>query len=1348
MSDCPKSLHPGVWFRENYLKPSGMTVKDAAARIGVARQTFSAFINGRAGITTRLAVRLEIVFKVSARELWDRQAAFLPAVTKKKREAAPEVRRCVPLFLSIKADDLLPWADEVDARSRLAVLLRILVHSTGTMLQQVDFPGYDDSERPGWDGWVEADVGTPWIPEGMSGWEFGVNKDCQRKAESDFKKRTAQLTTEERSTITYVCVTPRRWPEKAKRQWAAEKRVLGQWRDVRVYDACDLEQWLEQSLPGQTWFAENVPSANKSADGVRTLERCWHQWADVSVPPLSTTFFKGAMPTAVDVLSAWLKQETVPQPLVMMAETEEEGLAFLACAFREPPLAEAANRVLVFDKGESFQRLSTGRDLFVAVTHSAEVEQATAAAVSTVRCIRIVSRQRWRGDQRIDIECDQLSTQAFADGLCAMGKTPDAVEQLERRTGGSLTVLRRLLAVNTPAVREPSWCRQSDDVLRVLLATAFLGFWKVKTQTETPDDEALLSFLTGFSEETVKDHWKTLCQLTDSSVWKAGNCRGVVSKYDVFFALSPKVTRYLWQRFQQVVQAVLPPALQDSEADNVLTGRYSAVVRRGVSETMVFLAADGKALFRDWSDFDGVSWTETWVRGRLMPITAERLETEGRNLAFYAETAPTVFLDLLEEAVRQPNSDVLALMRSEKRGWMTPCLWSGLLNALEVLAWEPVTFRRSVELLARLTAVEPRDCGWKVPSQSLGNIFRCWMPQTLVTAEGRLREIERLLEQFPSVGWPLLLRYIDADDCVGEFNSRPRWRRRSMDYGDVQAVSHEEIQAAADLLLSQPHYEVGQLTELVRHWRDFTVADQKRGLQLMERWHRTEGTDEAAEKVRGALRRYVLARSDTPGDIRSMAEVLCDRLASDDEILRNAWLFGGFWDIEGNMEASVADWPRRLERHQAQQTEIVGAVYERYGLTGLWQLAEKAEDSKEVGAAVARAAWPLERLAEFVVAAVPGKAVCCQVVTGWMKGEPRARVADVLRLVLQRVTAETFQALLLQAPFVSDIWQLLAVNDALAKAYWAAVKPQSPFPGEEAEAVQLLMTAGRPWAAFEAIQWAPERLDASLLVALLRTMADGEGKPHPTIHESQIRAAVKAAETGDTLTAEEKAQLEFLWVPVLGSRWDDDKDVRIPWLERYVQKHPVFFVRQAAETFFQDDGTMSNSGLDDKAAEQQRRRGRSLFRSLMHLPGSDETGALRQKVLLKWIRTARMEAHQLKVAEATDVCIGQWIARSSADDDGMWPAAFVCEALEDLQPSETLVKAVVSERRRMLGAHWLDENGTASRQEGERYCEWAERLGESYPFVAAKILKTLAEQLTRQADAEGARVILQRRVYR
>lgn len=1351
MPDQKKFVAPGIWFREQYLKPSGMTVTAAAERLGISRQTFSAFINGRRGITTRLAARLAVVFNVSAEELLDRQAAFQPTVSQKKREVAAEVRRCVPPFLSIKAEDLVHWADEMDARSRLAVLLRVLVHSTGTALREVDFPGYDEAERPGWDGWVEAGEGTPWIPEGMSGWEFGVNKDCRKKANSDFKKRTASIPRGERFLTTYVFVTPRRWSDEKKRQWAADKRALGQWRDVRAYDACDLEQWLEQSLPGQTWFAENVPSANKSADGVRTLERCWQQWADVTVPPLSENFFKGEITKAAGFLTAWLAKESVTQPLMVTAETEEEGLAFLACAFRQPSLAEAADRVLVFDKGESFQRLSTGCDLFVAVTHSAETEQATVASVSTVRCIRLVSRQRCRGDQRIDMECNKLSTRAFTDGLRAMGKTPDAIEQLERRTGGSLTVLRRLLAINTPAVCEPSWARQSDDVLRVMLAAAFLGSWKVKTPTDTLDDEALLSFLTGFAEETVEDHWKTLRQLTDSPVWEVGHCRGVVSTYDIFFALSPRVTRYLWRRFQLVVQAVLPPAVKSVDAADgaeVLTGRYSAVVRRGVSETMVFLAANGKPLFSDWQDFNGTPWTETWVRGRLMPVTAERLETEGRNLAFYAEIAPVVFLDLLEDAVCRSDSDVQALMRAEKQGWMMPCPWSGLLDALEVLAWEPVTFRRSVELLARLADIEPRDSGWEGPSQSLGNIFRCWMPQTLVTAEGRLREIERLLTHFPSVGWPLLLQYVDTDDLVGEFNAKPRWRRQSVDYGDTQDVSHEEIQAAVDLLLSRSRYEVEQLTALVRHLKDFTEADQKMVLQLIERWHRAEGTEGAAEKVRSALRQYVLGKSDIPDDIRSMVESLCNRLASADEILRNAWLFGGFWDVDGNTEASVADWPLRLRRHQQQQVVVVKTVYDRYGWTGLWQLAEKAEVPKEVGSAVAGAAWPTERLTDFVVEGVSGGENRGQVMTGWMGGEPRPRVAEVLRWVKLRVSAEDFQMLLLQAPFASAVWQLLVGDAVLAKAYWSVVKPQSPFPGEETEAVQSLMAAGRPWAAFEAIQWAPERIGRSLLAALLRVMAEDEGKPHPTIWERQIREAVKTVEAGETLTAEEKAKLEWLWLPVLGRRWMGDKDLRISWLERYVHQHPVFFVRTVEATFYRDDGTRLPSGADAEAEDRQRRRGRCLFRSLTQLPGSDETGDGQQKSLSKWLETVRTEALARKVSEAADRCIGEWVAHSPADEDGVWPAAFVCEALENLLPLKNLAEAVISARWQALGAHWADENGTASRQKAERYREGAECRAEAYPRVTAQILEPLAERFLEQADAEGARVISQRRVYR
>jgi len=49
--------HPGEVLKEFYL-PEGMGVSEAAKKLGVSRQTLSAIINGRAGISAEMAMRL------------------------------------------------------------------------------------------------------------------------------------------------------------------------------------------------------------------------------------------------------------------------------------------------------------------------------------------------------------------------------------------------------------------------------------------------------------------------------------------------------------------------------------------------------------------------------------------------------------------------------------------------------------------------------------------------------------------------------------------------------------------------------------------------------------------------------------------------------------------------------------------------------------------------------------------------------------------------------------------------------------------------------------------------------------------------------------------------------------------------------------------------------------------------------------------------------------------------------------------------------------------------------------------------------------------------------------------
>ncbi len=59
--------HPGAMLRELVFEPLGLTVTDAADRLGVSRVTLSRIINERAGISPQLAIRLEKAGVSSAR---------------------------------------------------------------------------------------------------------------------------------------------------------------------------------------------------------------------------------------------------------------------------------------------------------------------------------------------------------------------------------------------------------------------------------------------------------------------------------------------------------------------------------------------------------------------------------------------------------------------------------------------------------------------------------------------------------------------------------------------------------------------------------------------------------------------------------------------------------------------------------------------------------------------------------------------------------------------------------------------------------------------------------------------------------------------------------------------------------------------------------------------------------------------------------------------------------------------------------------------------------------------------------------------------------------------------------
>ncbi len=60
---------PGEVLRKLCLEPLGLSVTEAAKALGVSRKTLSSILNGRAGISPEMAVRLSIAFDTTA-ESW------------------------------------------------------------------------------------------------------------------------------------------------------------------------------------------------------------------------------------------------------------------------------------------------------------------------------------------------------------------------------------------------------------------------------------------------------------------------------------------------------------------------------------------------------------------------------------------------------------------------------------------------------------------------------------------------------------------------------------------------------------------------------------------------------------------------------------------------------------------------------------------------------------------------------------------------------------------------------------------------------------------------------------------------------------------------------------------------------------------------------------------------------------------------------------------------------------------------------------------------------------------------------------------------------------------------------
>lgn len=1352
--------HLGIHIRQNII-PQGMSVTKAAEHLGVGRPALSNLLNGKASLSPEMARRLEKAFSCSSKDLLAMQTNYSETQAADK-EAPSNIKAYVLTFLALKANDIELWASQnISARTRFPVFLRTLVNSTGLNLTKVDFPGNDDGERPGWDGFIISDEGTPWIPRGKSGWEFGVNSNVKGKADGDFEKSVKAISDTDRADMTFVFVTPRRWSGKAK--WTDAKKKEHLWKDVRAYDASDLEQWLEQSLAGQAWFANETHNVN---NGVRSLDKCWNDWADVSEPPLTGKLFTSAIQAAKRKILSRLSKCS-EGPTIVAADSKEEALAFvsqLLSQTAEPELAYFRDRVLVFDEPGALAKLAESTQTFIPVVHSREVEKELAPYAKKLNSIVIYPRNAFGIEPHIVLE--PASYETFNNSMEDMGKSRDDIQRLANESGRSLTVLRRRLA-QVPSVRTPEWASE-HDIKVSLIPFLLVGAWQYKNEADRCGIE-LLAGERSYSQ--LEREFQRLAQLNDSPVWMTDGYQGVVSKTDLLFAVGDALTEDDLTRFFDVARMVLAednPAL-DLEEDQRWaasmygkTREFSEVFREGLSETLVLLSLHGDALFKGRFSLNAEVEVSKLVSSLLpSPLTTRTLEANDRDLPTYAEATPDAFLSILEADLKSENPGVFGLLKPASIGPFSHPSRTGLLWALEGLCWNPITVLRAVMILAQLAQIEIDDNWANKPIKSLLAVFRSWMPQTSANLETRITLVKRILVKYPDIGWKLCIEQFDTRGRIGDYSHKPKWRTDGYGYGEplqdkIQVKTF--IDEMVGLALSREYYSINMLIDLLDRFDCLNEHDQEMIWSIIEKWAGAKATDAEKAQLREKIRVTVfsqraLKHSSISAVQEKLAKSAYDSLEPSDLLFKHSWLFKESWVEPSADEVDDVDnfdFEARNEKITRLRISALSKIVEEMGNEGLLAFSKSGNAAWDIGSLCAKFLMNRKELIGLLKLAFkqvlnergevrPLRSLISGAIFALSK-EPKSK--PILKEVAADSSDVDLVELLLLAPFRKSTWIMVdALSLDAQKKYWEKVEPSwiHECDEENNEGTERLMAANRPRAAFSCIQHHPEKLGVKILYRLLSSIAtEGNEKSDQYMLDSyHITEAFKHIDASHELSLEDKAGLEYAYMELLSSRLGGEKDNSIPNLERYIELHPELYVQAITWIAKRQDGRLEPNEV--QVSENLAKRGYHLLEAVKIIPGHNDLGELETERLRKWVTIVRESCEELNRSEVGDLCIGTLLSASAIGKDEIWPCEEVREILEDFQ-SEGIMRGMRTGvyNSREVTTRMPSDGGDQERNLAEKYREFGQKMLSSYPYVAAKLLFAIAESYEHDAKRYDA----------
>lgn len=1231
----------------------------------------------------------------------------------------------------VTRDDLLGWAD--GGAAELPYLVRRLIVETASRLVSCSFPGGTGVSSGGWDGVLEVQEPSRFIPQGESGWELSVQKNSQRKAQSDFDKR-AELPPNERAGVSYVQVICRPWTKAA--EFERENNLRQEFASVHALNVDDLEQWLEIAPVTSAWFLEQV---GKRVNGAQSIASYWGAWTDSTHFPIgSDLVLAGRDGQAIE-----LRQRLSSPGIVLLGgRSREELIVFAAAAMSGASAEDRFKDAVVVTSSEAASAIFAHHSAAVVVSEPSVISPDAVPAEATVLIVD-------GSNPNPDINLGPVDPQVASELLRPHSPTFRAAEEDGALARRSLVALRRRHAIH-PALHRPAWMSAAPSRLlrRVLLVGAWDGGFA--------SDVDAMSGLVGMQKDDFEDGCRDLSLLEPEPVLAVVNQHWhLVSRLEALQGLGDLLSVADLRSFGDFAQRVLttpepiPWMSPDEQIAAQIRGEkspFSASLRRGIAEGLALLGS------HPVSAHDGHLGGQEVAKVAVANI----LSSANEDLSLDIWRSISLVLDSLAEAAPEEvlrgmrtglygETPLLAAVfadgadRATSFGSPPPSPHLGVLRALETMAWDKEYLPAVIEILARFHHLDPGGQWANRPLNSISSIVEPFHPDTSASWETRRACIESLLEKDPEVGW-LVVEKMFASRGGGLVQPGPRFRNWKT--GESRSSRSEVLEIrewSLGILLRDAGDVATRWTFLLARFNELDEGHRNELLSKLEAIG-SSADEEFRRLVWPALHESVARADDIELDLTTAGRIgeLIDLLAPSDPAVTYGWLF--------DPVTSVVDGISRFEDRDAFETrlaerraEAVDLLVEDGSLDDVVPFAELVTSGWAVGAELADPRY-LGQF-DYDMLALLSEDDSRELASGYFSRRFRDGGWEVFDPLTELDSAgpEAVAHLFgVTADVTSAVERLGVLDSAYSDAFWMhfSVNGLGWEFGEIECAVNNLVDVGRIGAALDLISLyarGSETQDelATLALKCFETAIAGGGNCgvfdlRPP--DFRLLFQLLAVKMDDAAFRSRAAVVEWYYLPAIGVLEP------FPNLFAELALSPSLYCQMLG---LSDPADEQVDGEGDEDGHAQRAAIRANAWRLLNewdgppgvLPGGGDPNP---DSVTDWFIEVREQMQASGQAEIGDRHLGALLASVPSVGGEGWPPLCVCALLENAESDildASFVRGVYN-RRGIVSRAWGEGSGQETLL-SERYEESAASLRTTYPR-AASVVQSIADGYRRE----------------